>query len=89
MAFDREINVTKIDIGDVETVLFSPSLDNTENPQSATVNAQVILSNGDVQQRSFDLLARLGDDAEGLTHRTALVAYRDYVRARLVAEVLP
>jgi hypothetical protein len=50
---------------------------------------QLTLSNGEIKTVSADLLARLADDAPGLVHRTNLLAMRDYILARIAAEVLP
>lgn len=89
MAFPRETDITKDDIGDFEIVLFVPGASNTEGVQAGNLNAQIIMSDGSIETVSFDLLARLQADAAGLTHLANLASLRDYIAARLVDEVLP
>ena len=89
MAFTREIDITKDDIGDFEIGLFVPGASNTEGVQAGNLNAQIIMSDGSIEPVSFDLLARLQDDAAGLIHLANLASLRDYIAARLNDEVLP
>lgn len=89
MAFAREVNLTKDSIQDFEIVFFIPGPGNTEGVQSGNLRAQVKLSDGSIVTREYDLLARLQDDAEGQASLANLADLRDYVRARLEAEVLP
>lgn len=89
MAFTRETDITKDEIGDFEIVFFVPGASNTEGVQAGNLNAQIIMSDGSIENVSFNLLARLQDDAAGQQHAINLAALRDYAEARLIDEVLP
>jgi hypothetical protein len=85
LAFPREDNVTKDEIGDYEiTFTISPT-----GPDTGEIEVQIIISSGERFTRQYNLIARLQDDAEGLIHLANLVALRDYLNIRLDAEVLP
>jgi len=87
--FEQEINLTKVGIEDFEIRLFIPGPSNTEDVQAAKCEVQILMSDGTVIVREFDLLERLGDDAPGLIHLSNLADLRDYIRIRLNNEVLP
>lgn len=89
MPFGRETDITKDSIGDFEIVFFVPGPLNVEGEQSGQLTAQIIMSDGSIQTRSFNLLARLQDDAAGQQHLANLADLRDYIRTRLENEVLP
>lgn len=89
MAFQREDDVTKDTIEDIEINFFIPGPANTEGVQSGQVSAQIMVSSGEVITRNYDLLVRLQDDAAGQTHLINLAALRDYIKTRLNNEVLP
>lgn len=89
MAFKRETDVTKDSIEDFEIVFFVPGPSNTEQSQSGQLNVQILLSSGGILTKSYDLLVRLQDDAEGQQHLSNLADLRDYIRTRLNNEVLP
>ena len=91
MAFNREQDITKDDIGDFEIRFFVPKVEVPEEEivQTGTLNAQIEMSDGSVEVVSFNLLARLQDDAAGQQHAINLVLLRDYAKGRLLAEVLP
>jgi len=89
MAFTREVNVTKVGIGDFGIVLFVPQVIDAEHPQSGHLSVQIILSNGSIETKDIDLLARLQDDPVGQAHLANLIALRDYIKARLENELLP
>ncbi len=89
MAFEREVNDTKNSIGDIEIVLFVPETASEDNPQIGRVNVQIVLSDGTIETRSYNLLTRLQDDAAGLIHSSNLADLRDYLITRLQNEVLP
>lgn len=89
MAFNRETNITKESIQDFEISFFVPGPSNTDDGQSGILNAQIRFSDGSVETRSFNLLARLQDDAAGQAHLANLASLRDYIRSRLNDEVLP
>lgn len=89
MTFEQQENVTITGFEDISITLFVPGISNTEGVQSGTIEIQLSQSNGKIKTISADLLARLGDDATGLTHRSNLLAMRDYILARIPLEVLP
>lgn len=89
MAFERQQNVTITGFEDISISLFVPGMSNIEGIQDGKIEIQLTQSNGKIKIASFDLLARLADDAEGLTHRSNLLALRDYILARISVEVLP
>lgn len=89
MAFEQQQNVTITGFEDISISLFVPGVSNTEGVQSGKIEIQLSQSNGQTKIVSADLLARLGDDATGLTHRANLLALRDYILARIPTEVLP
>jgi len=89
MAFQQHENVTVVDIGDFEEVLFVPQAIDAENPQTGVLTVQLIMSDGSIRTKKFNLLVRLQDDAAGLIHLANLADQRDYIKARLIAEVLP
>lgn len=89
MAFNREENVTKDAIEDFGISLFVPGPSNIEGVQSGEIETQILLSDGRIAIKSFDLLARLQDDAAGQIHLANLAALRDYIKIRLNNEVLP
>jgi hypothetical protein len=89
MAFQQQENVTITGFEDISINLFVPGVSNIEGIQSGAIEIQLMQSDGRIKTVSADLLARLGDDAEGLTHRANLLAMRDYILARIPLEVLP
>lgn len=89
MAFEREVNQTKDTIADFESKLFSHDPLDSEGEDSGLLSAQIKKSDGSIENRRYDLLERLQDDAAGLVHLANLASLRDYLRARLESEVLP
>lgn len=89
MAFHQQQNVTIVGFEDISINLFVPGVSNADGTQSGTIEIQLSMSNDQIKTVSYDLLARLGDDAEGLAHRANLLALRDYFLARIPLEVLP
>jgi hypothetical protein len=89
MAFEQQQNVTITGFEDISISLFVPGVSNENDVQSGTIEIQLTQSNGKIKVISADLLARLGDDAEGLIHRANLLALRDYLLVRIPLEVLP
>ncbi len=89
MAFEQQQNVTITGFEDISINLFVPGASNVDGVQSGTIEIQLTQSNAKIKIVNYDLLARLADDAAGLTHRTNLLAMRDYILARILAEVLP
>lgn len=85
MAFPREDDVTKDVIGDYEVKF----LRNRSGPDTGEIEAQIIVTSGEIFTRSYNLIARLQDDPAGLVHLANLVALRDYLDIRLDDEVLP
>jgi len=89
MAFTRETNITKVGIEDQEIEFFVPGPSNTEGVQAGDLSAQILKSDGSIEVKKYDLIERLGDDPAGQTHLANLIALKDYITARLNAEVLP
>lgn len=89
MPFEQQQNVTITGFEDININLFVPGVLNIEGVQAGEIKIQLTLSNGQIKVAKYDLLARLGDNAAGLTHRANLLAMRDYILARIPTEVLP
>lgn len=89
MAFTQQQNITITGYEDVELVLFVPGVSNTENPQSGQISVQLAMSDGSIRIAKYDLLARLQDDAAGLTHLANLNNLKTYILTRIENEVLP
>lgn len=89
MSFEQQQNVTITGFEDISISLFVPGANNIDDIQSGEIRIQLMQSNGKIKVIEADLLERLGDDAAGLTHRSNLLAMRDYLLARIPAEVLP
>jgi hypothetical protein len=89
MAFERQQNVTITGRAGVSLDLYIPDPDDPDDVQYGKINVTLHLSNGQTKNIRYDLLARLGDDPTGLTHRSNLLAMRDYILARIDSEVLP
>lgn len=87
--FEQQANVTITGFEDVSISLFVPGISNVEGVQTGGIEIQLMQSNGRIKTVSYDLLERLADDAAGLTHRSNLLALRDYILARIPGEVLP
>ena len=89
MTFPREQPITPIERGDYEIVLFVPGPNNAEQPQSAKISVQIVMSDSSIKVRDFDLLVRLQDDAAGQQHLQNLVALRNYINSRIDMELIP
>lgn len=85
MAFQREDDVTKDTIGDYEVKF----LRSKSGPDTGEIEAQIVISSGEIFTRRYNLITRLQDDAAGLAHLANLAALRDYLDIRLDNEVLP
>lgn len=88
MTFQQELNITVVDIGDFEVVFFIPKAGSLEN-DTGRLRTQIVMSDNSLRHRTYDLLARLQDDAAGQAHLANLISLRNYIRARLENEVLP
>lgn len=89
MTLPIEILPTIIGRGGINISLYIPDPDKLEETQSGELSVQIKRSDG-IKVREFDLLDRLLDDSDGTSiHLPALVALRDYIVARVVAEMLP
>lgn len=87
---NREINITKVRIGDIDINFFVPDPNNVEGVQSGRLDFQIINSDDSISVREgIDLLFVLNQNAIGRAHLQNLRDLRDYIRARLIAEVLP
>ena len=89
MAFDRQSNVTITGVEDVSISLFVPGPSAEDSTNTGDIDIQLTQSNGAIKTVSYDLIARLGDDAEGIAHLSNLLLLRDYLKTRILAEVLP
>jgi hypothetical protein len=89
MTFPREQPLAPIERGDYEIALFVPGPNNEEQPQSAKISVQIVMSDSSIRVRDFDLLLRLQDDATGQQHLQNLVALRNYLNSRIDAELIP
>ncbi len=89
MAFEQQQDVTITGFRDVSISLFVPGVSNVEGVQAGEIEIQLTQSDGIIKVVDYDLLARLGDDAAGLTHLANLIALRDYILVRIPLEVLP
>jgi len=68
MAFEREMNVTKDTIQDIEINFFVPGPHNVDDIQSGNLSVQILISNGEIITKNYNLLLRLNDDTPGLVH---------------------
>lgn len=90
MAFTREDDLTKDRIGAFIIILRAADPLNPQDVNSGRLHPDIVMSDGSIQNKPIDdLLERLQDDAEGQQHLANLIDFRNYVRARLVAQVLP
>jgi hypothetical protein len=89
MAFQKQQNVTITGFEDISIHLFVPGISNVGGVQTGTIEIQLIHNDESIKVIEADLLARLADDAEGLTHLASLLAMRDYILGRITTEVLP
>jgi hypothetical protein len=83
MAFEREEDVTKDSIGDYE-ITFTVK---TVGVDTGEIEVQIVTSGGQILTRTYNLVERLQDDAEGLVHLANLIDLRDYLNLRLNDEV--
>lgn len=88
MAFPQEQPVTPDRRGGVTIVFYIPDPDDAEEAQYSNIIVQIKYSDATTKEKGFDLLARLGDDAPGLTHLANLVALKTYILARIESELL-
>ncbi len=89
MAFTPLSTITPESIQDWSIQMFIPGPLNTNDPQSATIEFQVMHNDGKIKLTMADLLARLADDAEGLVHLANLNSLKTYIVARANSELLP
>lgn len=83
MAFERAPTIIPAKIGDTATTLFDPD-PTSAGAQSASVDVQVVMSDGSVIIRTFQLADHF--PAATITQLKNLVAA---IRAKAVAEILP
>ncbi len=89
MAFTREDDLTKDRIGAFKIIFHAADPLDPEDTNFGRLLPDIILSDGSIETKAFNLLARLQDDAEGQTHLANLASLRDYIRKRLENQVLP
>lgn len=82
MAFPRETVATVVGIGDLQIELFDPKPGS--GAQRGIVHVQVIMSDGSIRARSFNLTDHVSPAA--ITQLQTLAAT---LRAKAVAEILP
>lgn len=82
MSFAKEAIVTPIAIGDIATELFDP-VPNGGQSQSATVSIQIVMSDGKVVVRKYNLVEHV--PAETITQLIGLAAF---IRGK-AQEILP
>lgn len=87
--FDRQQNPVITGVEDVSINLFIPGPGAEDSTNTGKIGIQLAQSNDKIKTVSFDLIARLEDDAEGITHLSNLLSMRDYLKNRILAEVLP
>lgn len=83
MAFGIEPGITPVSIGAISTELYDPAPGSGES-QKATVTVQVVMSNGSVKTRQFNLPDHV---AAGTINQ--LVALAASLRTKANAEILP
>lgn len=89
MAFPTEQTPTIDGRGAVAITFYIPDPDIPDDVQSGRLAVQVKWSNGEVRERTYDLLVRLGDDSDGQNiHLPALQALKSYILARIDSEIL-
>ena len=89
MAFERETDLTKDRIGAFKIIFHAADPLDPEDETFGRLHPDIVLSDGTIETKTFNLLARLQDDAAGLTHLANLASLRDYIEGRLNDEVLP
>lgn len=83
MAFGKQASVVAVDIGDMQIGLFDPKPTSSQ-AQKATVDVQVIMSDGRIEVRQFNLVDHVS--AGTITQLQTLAAT---LRTKAVAEILP
>jgi hypothetical protein len=89
MAFPVESAITPTSRGQVNIRFHIPDPTNPEDVQSGSIAVQIYYSDDSSRTRDFDLLARLQDDAPGLTHLSNLNSLKTYILGRIDSELLP
>ena len=89
MAFTREQTIVPDRRGAVSIVFHIPDPEVANDTQYGRLNVQIGYTDGSLVERKFDLLARLGDDAEGQQLLTGLGQLKNYLLARIQDELLP
>jgi hypothetical protein len=88
MAFQQAESVSPTGRGAMAISFYIPDPEIEDETQSGSLAVQIRYSDGSIQERKFDLLARLQDDATGQGHLANLASLRDYIVARVESEVL-
>lgn len=88
MSFPQEQPVVADRRGGVSIVFYIPDPDKPEEEIYGKLGVQIKYSDGNVLEKTFDLLARLQDDAEGRQLLAGLNQLKDYIINRIESEVL-
>ena len=89
MPFQPEQPIVPDRRGAVSIVFYIPDPDIEDDVQVGNLGVQIKYSDGSVKEKKYDLLARLGDDADGQTHLANLAALKVYILNRIETELLP
>ena len=94
MPFQPEQPIVPDRRGSVKIVFYIPDPDGPQFPGEAEVQwgqlkVEIKYSDGTTQERVYNLLVRLQDDAEGQTHLANLASLKAYIVSRIESELLP
>lgn len=88
MAFPQTESISPVGRGAMSIEFYIPDPIGDE-VQSGRLSVQIRYSDESIEEKHFDLLARLQDDAPGQAHLQNLVTLRDYIIARVESEIIP
>ena len=86
MSFPQEQPVSPVNWGGVHVELY---FSNVGADNRGRIQILITYSDGSTQQKSFDLLERLQDDAGGQAHLSNLLSLKNYIIDRIENELLP
>lgn len=90
MAFQPEQPIAPVRRRAVSIVFYIPDPEaDPPEQQYGVLEVQIEYSDGKIEQKKFDLLARLQDDAEGQQLLTGLGQLKTYLIDRIESELLP
>ena len=88
MALEQAESISPTGRGAISINFYIPDPEHFQEEQSGTLNVQVRYSDGRVEEKRYDLVARLQDDAAGEAHLANLADLRDYIITRVQTEVI-